>query len=958
MIGKKINKKLIQEEEDENDLIINNDDDFDAENELKVSPKKNLEIKIEYHSPKESEIHSTPKIETNESKSNEKVTNKNIFTPVPNAQNVNVNSKEITGEEKTIFSKITEDLYLDNKFYLQPKKIYFDISKAKEDNYNKLTIENYLFTCADRENSKNSRIISNFLERKAKEQNNKKIGSDPEKDDSENFVEIRGLYSDRKKEKGGKSSCRSPEQFLKQQKDLEERHKKYIDKLAKKYIEEEKNTIKQKPTINKQSEKIANMKKEGNKDIHLKLYEDYNLKKQREEKYKNDLILKENKNKKLYNEEVKQNINKLYRDYEKRKNNFKEKTVRQLNEIKNMSAVSLIEKKSNFIIYKKLINIYKNEITSMFNKNISDVFDITYSEYLLFIFKLGLVERNYNEQKREKKNINIITSNNLVKNFNDKINNVETECFNTNIKNKIIFSQNILKRNTFFKSRSSEKNKLDEESELNNIKNSWKIITKSKLFSKENNGNSRRLLLFILSVYGIYKGDLNDNFIKREFPFLLQDEDKSYLIEENLTKQIYKYFLMFRNMAINNITAKIKEKEKEKLQEKSYNLLKYKKEYLQNDSRYYVKTIDNNDKNSLRQNNKIFNISKSSRKLMFSNKFKNNLHKNQTNEIPNKHRDNIKNEMKMKESDNKITDNINNNEMGKIINNKNPNNLKKNLRPKKDYIINNKINLNKGISSISTKNIYKKNIIYNKNYYTNRHINYNNNKASIKNFQQKLSPNRKIISTKVNYNSQNQSKDSNTLLSSKAQKLSNNNVSNNQQERNIIEKINNNKPNNKFEEEKQKEKPSEENIKHQREKNSSISNYIFKEDYRIKEDIQSNSNLNNFEETENKKISSKNSIHSDLNVEKNQDFEINNNRMDNINNIEQNKILNKNKNNMERNQKNKFVFKIKIKKKLIKLIINKGDDLESKINAFCEENDLDEEDKEEILEAIKSNLNA
>ena len=39
-------------------------------------------------------------------------------------------------------------------------------------------------------------------------------------------------------------------------------------------------------------------------------------------------------------------------------------------------------------------------------------------------------------------------------------------------------------------------------------------------------------------------------------------------------------------------------------------------------------------------------------------------------------------------------------------------------------------------------------------------------------------------------------------------------------------------------------------------------------------------------------------------------------------------------------------------------MINKEDDLERKINAFCEENDLDEEDKEEILEAINSNLNA
>ena len=34
---------------------------------------------------------------------------------------------------------------MDNKLFLQPKKVYFDMSKIKEDNYNKLTTENYLF---------------------------------------------------------------------------------------------------------------------------------------------------------------------------------------------------------------------------------------------------------------------------------------------------------------------------------------------------------------------------------------------------------------------------------------------------------------------------------------------------------------------------------------------------------------------------------------------------------------------------------------------------------------------------------------------------------------------------------------------------------------------------------------------------------------------------------------------
>ena len=126
MCSKEINKKSINEEEDDNDLIINTDD-FCMENEQKNNQKKNLEIKVEYNPSKEQDIPpSSQKIEiTNESKSNEISTNKNIFTPVPKPQILNTNdSKEVTGEEKTIFSKITEDyIQIINYIYCQKRFI-------------------------------------------------------------------------------------------------------------------------------------------------------------------------------------------------------------------------------------------------------------------------------------------------------------------------------------------------------------------------------------------------------------------------------------------------------------------------------------------------------------------------------------------------------------------------------------------------------------------------------------------------------------------------------------------------------------------------------------------------------------------------------------------------------------------------------------------------------------------
>ena len=245
MLSNKINKKQIfEEDEEDNDLIINNEDDSYTEIEQSQNQKgkEKLAIKIDDSNKKAQEVISIQKVEIpRESKNYETSTAKKIFTPVPiqsskkQIDNQNLNENELFNEDKTIFSKIAEDLYLDNKNYLIPKKNYLDILKTEEDNYNRLTIENYLFTCADKENSKNNKIISNFLERKTKEQNKKKIGnSDLEKNDIENLAEIRGLYSDRKNIKLLKNSSRSPDQFIKEQKIFEEKHKEYMNKLIKK----------------------------------------------------------------------------------------------------------------------------------------------------------------------------------------------------------------------------------------------------------------------------------------------------------------------------------------------------------------------------------------------------------------------------------------------------------------------------------------------------------------------------------------------------------------------------------------------------------------------------------------------------------------------------------------------------------------------------------------------------
>jgi hypothetical protein len=128
-----------------------------------------------------------------------------------------------------------------------------------------------------------------------------------------------------------------------------------------------------------------------------------------------------------------------------------------------------------------------------------------------------------------------------------------------------------------------------------------------------------------------------------------------------------------------------------------------------------------------------------------------------------------------------------------------------------------------------------------KNYNSIKNIKIKNTKNPINNINQKINQN-KNASGEIKNQIPIQ-KNKNDFLSDKRKNLLNNKISNEENEKIINEE--------KHEIRKTGNKPKIEAPKHQKEKNSSISNYIFKEDYRIKEDIESNSNLNNFEETEN-----------------------------------------------------------------------------------------------------------
>ena len=378
---------ISDEGEEESDLIINNDE-FCTLSDLKLNEENIIKNSKSFNS-KNIISQQKNKILNNNCIILKNPKNTKISPNKINTINSFKNRNRNNFEEKTIFSKIAEDLYIDNLNDKNQKKNIFDINKEKDDNYNKLTVENYLYTCVDRENSKNKKIIQDFIERKTKENICKKISIN--KIHQNDFKK----FSSDKNSNRSKGKSRSPEEFLDEQKILEEKHKIYIDNLIMLHNKEINLCLKDRPTISKNSERLANMNKDSNKSVHLKLYEEFNTRKKNIEEL-NDrvLVLEEyydgmNLNKKMEKEKIIENSERLYQEYEKKRNNINENQIKQLNDIKNMSATSLIDKNSNHIIFKRFINIYKNVLKLLFQKNISDNFDLGFGDFLLFIYKLG-----------------------------------------------------------------------------------------------------------------------------------------------------------------------------------------------------------------------------------------------------------------------------------------------------------------------------------------------------------------------------------------------------------------------------------------------------------------------------------------------------------------------------------------------------------------------------------------
>ena len=461
---------------------------------------------------------------------------------------------------KSVFSRISEAMYKNSKEEKYPRKKERDLEKEKEKDYDKFTEEAFILAEANKTNKENEKIIKGFLERKKKEEIADRAGIESEKDkekknELEPFQDSKrvSIITDRNI---SFKSKRTFKEFYDDQKIKEEKHLNHLKENKKINKDKLSLIILNKPVLNEETIKIANKGKRNNNnnnDIHQRLYEEFTeIKNKREKNEKEKLLLNKKEEKKISNYIIQKNVERLYTEYETKKKIINENEQKKEKEIKIRSSSRSASKTSNKIIFKRFKKILENAFENLLNKKLEEKFDINFNDFAKLLYTIHFTTKNYYELMERKKNND--TEEDLRKSQNSKL--------------------------------ISYQNKFELDIEYKLLIGSWKIITKNKIFKDDILGSSQRTLIFFLSVLGIFDGNENNIFIKKEFPFLISD---SSLINKysNLSKQIYKYFSIYKNNAINSLLFREKDKKRRReIKQEEERLLTFNPSLLSSSKKY------------------------------------------------------------------------------------------------------------------------------------------------------------------------------------------------------------------------------------------------------------------------------------------------------------------------------------------------------------------------------------
>ena len=358
------------------------------------------------------------------------------------------------------------------------------------------------------------------------------------KDDNIKFMKL---------EKKNKSSSRiksfrTIDEFLNDQKQFEENKNNTIERLKNKQEEKTNLLIRDKPLINSNSNKILQKSRNGKyeQNIYLKLYGESTYRKQSEHLRRNQT---ESSNRKMNNKDISNLCQKLFLDSIKRENNKKEAVKNNFKEITKQNKIT--SKYSNELLSNKFLNIYKKEISNIFNKNIEDDFEINFNQFVHLLYNIGFITKNYS--------------------IND------------------IIDENI-------------------EKEYKLLKKAWKVLIRNKEFDINDNINSHKLIIFLLSTLGIYNGNNNDSLLKK-YSFI---DIEKYKIIPKLAKQIKTFFREFTDNLINHFFEK--EENPELILYKEKKNRDYTFQPKTNNKSPYNKNLDNKGRLSIEKEYNIYRL--------------------------------------------------------------------------------------------------------------------------------------------------------------------------------------------------------------------------------------------------------------------------------------------------------------------------------------------------------------
>ena len=487
---------------------------------------------------------------------------------------------------KPVFTKISEDIYL--KFKSKPNKEIRDINKMEEDAYNKMTSDQYILTCKNRENIKNKKILRNFLDRKLKEGTFKKIGIECDR-----TVDINKLQDFKRAltvtDRNNFKSVRALDQFIKTTKNIGDKKNKNA-KYKNVKIPPKGNILPQDSTfIFSDHEKAADLESDYSKNHDFKSLYDF-LSEDEEEEFVNKTFEFENE---IINSNM--NFSLIHEEKDVKVAKDTENKVKSEKNKKESSSTTISKKSNENNLAKKFLNIYKDILLNNFGQKMENDFDVNFHGFLLILHKLGFTNKNFSI---------------LVNELESELDKTEhLKEFSSFVSNSDVSISQLSKSNLNLNKTKNCINNLKSDAEFQLCMDAWKIITEKQIFDEDISLSSKKIFIFFISVLGLCKEEKNDKIIKKECTFFINDKKMMHQFS-NSNKYIYKYFNGFRVNALKNISS---DDSKQDNYNMSINL-----NVSNNDSNYrnyniYEKTYNNSNQNN--KKNILDGVNENSAKL-------------------------------------------------------------------------------------------------------------------------------------------------------------------------------------------------------------------------------------------------------------------------------------------------------------------------------------------------------